>query len=526
MRWKDIMNPNKTGVQSSMGLPVDGRVADLDFDQIPAEDIAVRVVDGRGACVGSIRRELLEYLHGINAHGMFISILDKLDEAVIAIDQDGRIFYVNPAYQKILGVPLGKVMGRYLQRVEPGSALLTVLRPPHTPVTEEKQLIKSIDKYVSIHAYPLFVRGAFQGAVSIFTDTTRLNELGQEVERISQVAEEFSRQLEAENALNKIQVIGQSKPFVNSINKALIVAKTDAPVLLRGENGVGKEVFTRILRENSPRKDKPFITVNCAAIPEALIESELFGYEEGAFTGAKKGGSIGKFQLAQGGTLFLDEIGDMPMTMQTKLLRVLQEGEIEKIGRQRNIPVDVRVITATNQPLEEMMEANRFRRDLYYRLNVVSIHIPPLRERGNDVLLLADYFLSVYNQKYHKGLHISGEVYQRFLQYRWPGNVRELENAMESIVVLCQNEVIQLEDLPEQITSPEPPAPLPESPPPPAPPAPEPPRGPLAEELAAYERTLIAGALARCKGDRNRAIAELGISRRTFYRKLSQYDLN
>ena len=524
MRWKDIMNPKKAGVKSNTALPADGRVADLNYGEIPTEDVVVRVVDEQGICIGSVQKELLEYLHCANVPGLFVSILDKLDEAVIAIDQDGRIFYVNPAYNRILGVSLGKVLGRYLQQVEPGSALLTVLQPPHTPVTKEKQLIKSIHKYVSIHAYPLFLRGKFKGAVSVFTDTTRLNELDQEVERISQVAEEFSRQLEVENTLNKIQIVGQSKSFVNSINRAVTAAKADAPVLLRGENGVGKEVFSRILRENSPRKDKPFITVNCSAIPESLIESELFGYEEGAFTGAKKGGSMGKFQLAQGGTLFLDEIGDMPMAMQAKLLRVLQEGEIEKIGRQQNIPVDVRVIAATNQPLEEMMETNRFRRDLYYRLNVVSIHIPPLRERGNDILQLADHFLSAYNQKYDKRLRISSEVYQQFLQYQWPGNVRELENAIESIVVLCQNEVIQLEDLPEQIAGL--PAVAQEVHPQVLPPNSELPQGSLTAELAAYERTLIANALTRCNGNRNYAMKELGISRRTFYRKLSQYNLN
>lgn len=526
MRWKDIMNPNKTNIMSISTLSAEGNVADLELDGLSADDTLLRVVDDAGVCVGSVKRELLDYLSRRYRPSLFISILERMEEAVIAIDRDGRIFYVNQAYRTILGVALGRVLGRYLQQVEPDSALLTILEAPHNPVIKEKQLIKSINKYVSIHVYPIILKGEFQGGVSVFTDTTRLNELNQEVERISQVAEEYSRQLEAESTLAKHQIVGQSKAFTSSINKAVIVAKTDAPVLLRGENGVGKEVFTRILRENSLRKDKPFITVNCSAIPETLIESELFGYEEGAFTGAKKGGSMGKFQLAQGGTLFLDEIGDIPMAMQAKLLRVLQEGEIEKIGRQRNIPVDVRVIAATNQPLEEMMETNRFRRDLYYRLNVVSIHIPPLRERGNDVLQLTDHFLSVYNRKYHKRLRISGEVYQRFLQYRWPGNVRELENAMESIVVLCQNDVIRTEDLPEQIACVDHTAVEHKTESGVSPSVATLSKGSLAEEIAAYERMLIANALDRCGGDRSRAIQELGISRRTFYRKLSQYGLN
>lgn len=277
MLWRDVMNPRLTDTVSVSALPADGNTLDLDLDAIPREDTLVRVVDGTGKCVGSVKRELLEYLRGTQLPERFMAILDKIDEAVIAIDREGRIYYVNPSYTKVLGVPVGRVLGRYLQRLEPSSALLTVLKPPHRPVSEKKQLIRSINKYVSIRVYPTFLHGRFQGAMSIFTDITRLNELNQEVERISQVAEEYSRQLEAETVLKQSQVIGESKVYTNSILKAVTVAKTDAAVLLRGENGVGKEVFTRILRDNSARKDKPFITVNCSAIPETLIESELFG---------------------------------------------------------------------------------------------------------------------------------------------------------------------------------------------------------------------------------------------------------
>ena len=524
MHWKDIMNPKNKDVSSSVSLPCEGEITELDLSKIPREDVFIRVVDGSGTCVGSVKRELLEYLHASSNIACFLSILDKIGEAVIAIDKNGRIFYANPSYTKVLGVAIGRVLGRYLQQVEPGSALLTVLKPPHTSVIQKKQLIRSINKYVSIHVYPIFLQGEFYGAVSIFTDITRINELNQEVARISQVAEEYNRQLEAETILRQNQVIGESRAYTNSIVKVITAAKTDAVVLLRGENGVGKEIFTRILRENSPRKNKPFITVNCSAIPDTLIESELFGYEEGSFTGAKRGGRLGKFQLAQGGTLFLDEIGDMPMPMQAKLLRVLQEGEIEKIGRQKNIPVDVRIVAATNQPLEEMIERNQFRKDLYYRLNVVSIHIPPLRERGNDILLLADYYLSVYNRKYGKNLRISSEVYQRFLHHRWPGNVRELQNTMESMVVLCQGERLLLTDLPDQFLQPE------EKPTPEqhvrVPTSGEFQPGPLSEQLAAYERGLIASTLSYFSGDRGKAMEVLGLSRRTFYRKLSQYQIH
>lgn len=527
MRWKDIMNPKRTDVTSVGSFPAGGEILESDLGAVHPSDVYIRIVDQEGNCVGSVRREILEYFWSVADVKLAVAILDKIDEAVIAIDRAGRIYYINPAYTKILGVTPGKVIGRYLQDVEPESALLTILTPPHTPVIQNEQLIRSLNRYVSIHAYPIFLHGEFRGAVSIFTDVTRINRLNQEVERISQVASEYNRQLEAEQILKQNHVIGSSKTFLCSVMKTVTVARTDATVLLRGENGVGKEIFAQLLRENSLRKGKPFISMNCSAIPEALIESELFGYEDGAFTGAKRGGSFGKFQLAQGGTLFLDEIGDMPMSMQAKLLRVLQEGEIEKIGRQKNIPVDVRVIAATNQPLESLIKENRFREDLYYRLNVVSIQIPPLRERGNDIILLVDHFLSVYNQKYHKQLIISEDVYQRFLSYSWPGNVRELQNVMESIVVLSPGSVVRPEYLPEQIAQLQPPAAFRSEPSPLSLPAdPNQEFVSLSEQISRCEREIIVKTLRYFEGNRAKAIAALGVSRRTFYRKLSQYHLD
>lgn len=517
------MNPKKRDVSSSVSVYENENMIEFDMARFPKSERYLRVLDEIGNCIGSVDRDVLTYVERTRTLERLTSMLDVIDEGITAIDEDGRIYYVNPAYTKLLGVPAGKVLGRYLQQVEPSAAMLDILAYPHKPVIQRKRLIQTINKYVSMQAYPVFLHGKFRGAVSVFTDITRLNELNQEVERISQMAEEYSRQLEAETVLKQSKVIGQSKVYVNSIMKTITVARTDVAVLLRGESGSGKEVFARILRANSPRKNAPFVTVNCSAIPETLIESELFGYEEGAFTGAKRGGSIGKFQMAQGGTIFLDEIGDMPMLMQAKLLRVLQEGEIEKIGRQKNIPVDVRIIAATNQPLEDMIQENRFRQDLYYRLNVVSITIPPLRARENDVLLLADYFLSVCNEKYQKNLHFSSEVYQKFLNYSWPGNVRELQNAIESIAVLSQDGSVRLSDLPEHIacagqtTLPQ--AEIV------APCLEYVPQGTLAENVAAYERDLLAYTLKCCEGNRNEAIARLGLSRRTFYRKLSQYQL-
>lgn len=230
------------------------------------------------------------------------------------------------------------------------------------------------------------------------------------------------------------------------------VAKNSSNILLLGESGTGKELFARAIHENSPRKGHPFVSVNCAAIPEALLESELFGYEEGSFTGAKKGGRIGKFMLAHHGTLFLDEIGDMPLYMQAKLLRVLNDKKVDRIGSSTLVEVDVRIIAATNKNLEEMIEKKEFREDLYYRLSVIPIRIPPLRDRKEDIHLLIDYFISKYNKKLLKNIKgVSDGVYKLMLNYYWPGNVRELENCIEYMVNFEQKDLVSEENIPQKL---------------------------------------------------------------------------
>ena len=308
-------------------------------------------------------------------------------------------------------------------------------------------------------------------------------------------------------------MIGQDPQFRNLLSRAVTAARTDATVLIRGENGVGKEGFAKLIHQASPRRNRPFITVNCSAIPESLIESELFGYEEGSFTGAKKGGKLGKFELAQGGTLFLDEVGDMPLLMQSKLLRVLQEGEIEKIGREENVAVDVRIVAATNQPLEELVEQKRFRADLYYRLNVVTLPIPPLRERRGDILPLAYHFLDRYNEKYEKSATLSRGAAQALLSYDWPGNVRQLQNCIESAVILCGQEEIDPTVLPLGPTARSVEA---------TQPAEVRQYGTLREETIRFEGQLLRAVLEQCGGDRDEAARQLGVSKRTFYRKLAE----
>jgi DNA-binding NtrC family response regulator len=241
-------------------------------------------------------------------------------------------------------------------------------------------------------------------------------------------------------------IIGNS-PQMQEIYKMIgQVAESDATVLIRGESGTGKELVCRAIYHNSLRKDKPFLAVNCAAIPESLLESELFGHERGAFTGAINK-RIGKFQQCDGGTIFLDEIGDMSLSTQTKVLRVLQEYEFEPIGSQKTVKVDVRVIASTNKDLEEAISRGEFREDLYYRLKVVTIFIPPLRERLEDIPLLVDYFIDKFNQQFNKNVKgVDPEAIERFKKYSWPGNVRELENVIQTAVVMSRKNILFLED--------------------------------------------------------------------------------
>lgn len=254
---------------------------------------------------------------------------------------------------------------------------------------------------------------------------------------------------EAENeSLRNTNFVTANKKMRKTLNSALQVAKYDSAVLILGESGVGKEVLVKEIHENSNRANQKFVKINCAAIPKDLLESELFGYEKGAFTGANEKGKPGLFEIANGGTVFLDEIGDMPLDLQVKLLRVLQEYEIRRIGGTQDIPIDVRIISATNQNLEDLIEQDLFREDLYYRLNIVPIQIPPLRERTEDITQLAYQFLNRTNQKYNMERYFQPGLIELLHQYDWPGNIREMENMIERLVVTSDQNEISWHDLP------------------------------------------------------------------------------
>ncbi|WP_457600980.1 sigma-54 interaction domain-containing protein [Hydrogenivirga sp.] len=276
----------------------------------------------------------------------------------------------------------------------------------------------------------------------------KLNER-MEMERLEWEEERKILREELKKTYNIHGIVGQSDAIINLVEVVKKVANTDSTVLITGESGTGKSLIAKAIHFLSHRRDKPFVTINCAAIPETLLEAELFGYEKGAFTGAHTS-KKGKFELANGGTIFLDEIGDMPLALQAKILRVLQEREIERLGSEKTVRVDVRVIAATNKDLNTLVKEGRFREDLFYRLNVVPIHVPSLRERSEDIPLLVEHFLDNYNSKYGKRVRISPDAMEALIEYNWPGNIRELENTVERLVVM-HDRTVKSVDLPPHI---------------------------------------------------------------------------
>jgi Nif-specific regulatory protein len=306
-------------------------------------------------------------------------------------------------------------------------------------------------------------------------------------------------------------IIGNSRPMREVYEMIHKVAKSNATVLLRGESGTGKELVANAIHYQSLRSRKPFIKINCAALPETLLESELFGYEKGAFTGATAL-KLGRFERAQGGTLFLDEIGDLNPSIQTKLLRVIQEKEFDRLGGRQPIQADVRIITATHQDLEKNVNEKRFREDLYYRLNVFPIYLPPLRERRTDILLLAEYFLEKFNKEHQKNIRrISTPAIDMIMQYHWPGNVRELQNCMERAILICEGEAIKAHHLPPTLQTAES----------------SDTQGKLSfnQAVEAVEKELIIEALKKVNGNRTRAAEDLGITQRIINYKIDKYGI-
>ncbi|MBP2643585.1 MAG: domain S-box [Firmicutes bacterium] len=446
---------------------------------------------------------------------LLFKILDSIHDIVMVIDSDTTIVYINNAYAKILGVPVHKVLGRRLDAIEPNARAIEVLRTGKVNHNLRDHLV-SVGIDVIGSGFPLFEGDKIVGCVSIFNNISEVVQLNRELQRTKEVADYLQDQLNQREQLPlSVKEYGErSAALRETLELAAKVARTETTVLIRGESGAGKGVLARAIHNSSRRKDKPLIIVNCAAIPETLLESELFGYEEGAFSGAKKGGKLGKFELAHGGTIFLDEIGDMTLSMQAKLLRVLQEKEMERLGGTKTIKLDIRVIAATNRNLDQMIVDGAFRQDLYYRLNIVPLNLPPLRERKDDIILLAEQFIDKFSEEDGVCVELSPEVRKILLEYSWPGNVRELQNVMEHANILRSGLMVEVGHLPAYLRNLYHESALPQSKP-----------HDVKEAVANLERELMVEALAKHKDNRSAAMRELGMSRRAFYDKLRKYKI-
>lgn len=374
-------------------------------------------------------------------------ILHSTQDAISVCDEKGIHVLINPAYTKLTGLSEKDIIGKPVTvDISEGQSVHLQALKKQKPVSNTKLKVGKHHKEIIASASPIIVDGELRGSVGILQDLTEMKKLNREL----MLARQIIRKLEAKYTFDDI--IACDKQMTDCIEKSRQAAKTPANILLRGESGTGKELFAHAIHNLSDRRYKQFVRVNCAAINESLLESELFGYEEGAFTGARKGGKTGLFQEAHNGTIFLDEIAEIPTSTQVKLLRVLQEGEVMSVGSTRSINVDVRVIAATNVHLEKAVEEGRFREDLYYRLNVIPIRIPPLRNRVNDIYPLILSFLNKYNQEYGRNAKdLSPEALRHLQQYHWPGNVRELQNYIGRAMVnmKLQDTLLEAKHLPK-----------------------------------------------------------------------------
>ena len=384
----------------------------------------------------------------------FMTILDYTQDAIIIDDKNGNTQWINKAGEKLYHVKRDDIIGKNIDYLEKAG----IFSPSVAKLAIEKKENISIlhsnkeGKRILTTGSPIFDKnGELQKIITTSRDITELIHLKNQLEDMQNKLDEL--QEKNKNPENIGNIVIKSPIMREVVTLAKRLAQIDSTLLITGESGVGKGIISRYIHDIGPRKDKPFIAVNCGAIPDSLLESELFGYEHGAFTGSRKQGKIGMFEMAQGGTILLDEIAEMPMHLQVKILQVIQEKQIQRIGGVSVIPIDVRIIAATNRDLRAMVKEGKFREDLFYRLNVVPIHIPPLRERREDIIPLIKHALQKYNQKFNEQKRIDPNAMDILVKYKWPGNVRELENIIERLAITTRNDIILPYHLPKYITS-------------------------------------------------------------------------
>ena len=380
----------------------------------------------------------------------YLQILEAVQDGICVFDREGTVTYINGSYNEITGENISE--GDNIHEISPNGSRMRVLEKGQKIMGEISQ--KKNGKSVVANIVPIIVNQQITGGISVVKNLSEIEELIDRISHLSAKTEYLEEELHRRKKLNPAfnRIVGVSNKLYDAMKLAAKTADNNFNVLIRGESGTGKELIAEAIHYSSERATQPFIRVNCAAIPENLLESEMFVHVKGAYTGAIKT-KIGKFELADKGTIFLDEIGELDKSMQAKMLRVIQKKEFQRVGDDRTITVDARIIAATNRNLEELVENGEFREDLYYRLNVIPIWLPPLRERREDIPVLSEYFLNKIAEELGcEPKKLSGEAMDALIHYSWPGNIRELENVMERINILADGREVQKEDLPHYIS--------------------------------------------------------------------------
>lgn len=460
--------------------------------------------------VTSLRKLAEEITNLKEIEAQLKAIIESTNDAISVADENGIVRLVNKAYTRITGYSPEEVIGKPATvDIAEGESIHMLIARTRQPIYNARLKVGPAKKEVIVNATPLFVKGQFKGSVAVVHDVSEILRLTNELEEVKRMI----RYMKAQYTFDDI--IGESKLIQIAKEQAKKVAQTPATVLLRGESGTGKELFAHAIHNSSPRKNKPFVSVNCAAIPESILESELFGYEEGAFTGAVKGGKKGLVEEADGGTLFLDEVGKLPLSLQPKLLRFIETKEFVPVGGRNIRKVDVRIIAATNVELEKMVKNGEFLPDLYFRLNVFPIYLPSLKDRKEDIPRLAMHIVKKLNQQYGRMVEgIAPNVIKYLTNQEWQGNVRELENYLGRVMINMgpEERIIEVKHLPERAELKktkeieiEP--------------------GPLKELIEEYEKKIITEVLRKVKNDKQKAAEILDVSIRTLYYKIERYGI-
>lgn len=441
-------------------------------------------------------------------------ILNNVYSGIIVCDRHGRVIFMNQVYSELLNIDRHQAVGLDIKAFFPSSRLGRVMETGQAELGQRCSL--KTETPLLVNRIPLKHKGETTGAIlqTVFRDYQDFTDLLARLKFLEREVTFYKKGLDSvlSARYNLNSILGRSKPITELKRLTAKYAHSDAPVLVVGPTGTGKELFAHAVHNASPRYAGPFVCVNCAAIPRDLLESELFGYESGAFTGASRKGKPGQIELAHQGTLYLDEIGELPQAAQAKLLRVLETKMLSKVGGVKRVQVDFRLVAATNRELSDMIDRRLFRDDLYYRLNAMTITVPPLSQRSEDIPVLVRHFLENLDKSH---LQLTSDASTALAQYGWPGNVRELKNVIERAVSLTEGDVIGLEQLPRELVD--------------CPPNTVKTSGQsdsfLADELAVYEKALIKSRLDRHRGNMAKTARSLGISRSTLYEKCRRLEL-